>query len=184
MEITNTPIEGLKIIKPVVFKDGRGYFFESYNAERYKSYGITDNFVQDNQSCSSKGVVRGLHFQLPPFAQSKLVRVLRGAALDVAVDIRAGSPTYGKYFSVLLTAENMLQFYIPVGFAHGFTALEDDTVFFYKCGNFYNKASERNIIFNDPDINVDWQTDNPLTSEKDSAGVRLRDFISPFNYKE
>lgn len=183
MEILTTPIDGLKIIKPTLYKDSRGYFFESYNAKQFELQGITDVFVQDNQSCSSKGVVRGLHFQVPPYAQSKLVRVLQGSALDVAVDIRSGSPTYGQYFSVLLSAENNSQFYIPVGFAHGFVALEDNTVFAYKCGNFYNKESERCIIFNDPDIGVDWGTDTPLTSDKDKDGIPFREFDSPFNYK-
>ena len=183
MEFQTTPIEGLIVVQPIVYKDSRGYFFESYNAKRFKENGITDDFVQDNQSCSSKGVVRGLHFQMPPFAQSKLVRVISGAALDVAVDIRVGSPTYGKYFSVLLTGENQRQFYLPVGFAHGFAALEDNTVFAYKCGNFYNKESERSIIFNDPDIGVDWQTETLLISDKDKIGVPFREFQSPFYYK-
>ena len=182
MDFQTTPISGLIIVKPTVYNDSRGYFFESYNEKLFKGNGITDCFVQDNQSCSSKGVVRGLHFQIPPFAQSKLVRVISGAALDVAVDIRVGSPTYGKYFSILLSGENQLQFYIPMGFAHGFAALEDNTVFAYKCGNFYNKESERNIIFNDPDIAVDWGTENPLISDKDKQGVLFRNFDSPFIY--
>ena len=183
MEIIKTSIEGLLIIEPTVFKDDRGYFFESYNEQRYRELGITDVFVQDNQSCSQKGVVRGLHFQKPPFAQAKIVRVLRGAVLDFAVDIRKGSPTYGKYVSTLLSADNFRQFYIPTGFAHGFTALEDNTVFAYKCTDFYNKASEGCILFNDSDLNIDWQVENPITSAKDLVGVRFADFDSPFEYK-
>ena len=182
MEIINTEIEGLLIIEPTVFKDDRGYFFESYNEQRYHEVGIMDVFVQDNQSCSQKGVVRGLHFQKPPFAQAKIVRVLRGAVLDFAVDIRKGSPTYGKYVSTLLTADNFRQFYIPEGFAHGFTALEDNSVFAYKCSNFYNKASEGCILFNDKDLNIDWQVESPITSEKDLYGERFADFDSPFEF--
>ncbi len=182
MEIIKTQIEGLLIIEPTVFKDDRGYFFESYNEQRYHEAGIMDVFVQDNQSCSQKGVVRGLHFQKPPYAQAKIVRVLRGAVRDFAVDIRKGSPTYGKYVSTLLSAENFRQFYIPAGFAHGFTALEDDTVFAYKCSNFYNKASEGCIMFNDKDLNIDWQIENPITSEKDMHGEAFATFVSPFEY--
>lgn len=182
MEIIKTQIEGLLIIEPTVFKDDRGYFFESYNEQRFKELGVLDDFVQDNQSCSQKGVVRGLHFQKPPYAQAKLVRVLRGACLDFAVDIRKGSPTYGKYVSTLLTADNFRQFYIPAGFAHGFTALEDDTVFAYKCSNFYNKASEGCIMFNDKDLNIDWQVENPITSEKDMQGEAFATFDSPFEF--
>lgn len=180
MEIIKTPIEGLLIIEPTVFKDDRGYFFESYNEQRFKELGINDDFVQDNQSCSQKNVVRGLHFQKPPYAQAKLVRVLRGAVIDFAVDIRKNSPTYGQYFSTLLTADNFRQFYIPTGFAHGFSALEDNTVFAYKCSNFYNKASEGCILFNDKDLNIDWQIESPITSEKDLLGEPFATFKSPF----
>lgn len=180
MEIIKTPIEGLLIIEPTVFKDDRGYFFESYNEQRFKELGINDNFVQDNQSCSQKNVVRGLHFQKPPYAQAKLVRVLHGAVIDFAVDIRKNSPTYGQYFSTLLTADNFRQFYIPAGFAHGFSALEDNTVFAYKCSNFYNKASEGCILFNDKDLNIDWQIESPITSEKDLLGEPFATFKSPF----
>lgn len=180
MEIIKTPIEGLLIIEPTVFKDDRGYFFESYNEQRFKELGINDDFVQDNQSCSQKNVVRGLHFQKPPYAQAKLVRVLRGAVIDFAVDIRKNSPTYGQYFSTLLTTDNFRQFYIPTGFAHGFSALEDNTVFAYKCSNFYNKASEGCILFNDKDLNIDWQIESPITSEKDLLGEPFATFKSPF----
>ena len=184
METTKTSIDGLLIIEPTVFKDDRGYFFESYNEQRFKELGVPDDFVQDNQSCSQKGVVRGLHFQKPPYAQAKLVRVLRGAVLDFAVDIRKGSPTYGKYESVLLTADNFRQFYLPAGFAHGFAALEDNTVFAYKCSNFYNKASEGCILFNDKDLNIDWRVENPITSEKDLLGERFATFDSPFVFEK
>jgi len=184
MNIIETPIPGLLVIEPDVFKDARGYFFESYNEKRLAEIGIHERWVQDNQSCSQKGVVRGLHFQKPPFAQAKLVRILQGSAIDFAVDIRKGSPTYGQYYSVLLTADNFRQFYIPAGFAHGFAALEDNTLFFYKCSNFYNKASEGSIRFDDPDLNIDWQVKNPLTSEKDLMGPYLKDFDSPFVFSE
>lgn len=180
MEFLKTPIEGLLVIKPTVFQDPRGYFFESYNEKLFKENGVPDTFVQDNQSKSCKGVIRGLHFQKPPFAQAKIVRVVSGAVMDVAVDIRKGSPTYGQHYSVLLTAENQWQFYLPVGFAHGFVALEDDTVFVYKCSAFYNKASEGCILFNDKDLNIDWQVEHPLTSSKDLEGVAFKDFVSEF----
>lgn len=181
MEIIRPNIEGLLVIKPDVYFDERGYFFENFNEKRFNDLGITDHFVQDNQSFSKKGVIRGLHFQCPPFAQSKLVRVIQGRVLDVAVDIRKGSSTYGQHFAVELTGDNFLQFYIPTGFAHGFAALEDDTIFAYKCGAFYNKASEASIRFNDPDLNIDWKTDPSIISEKDLVGVSFKDFNSPFS---
>ena len=180
MELSKTPIEGLLILKPQIFKDNRGHFFESYNKNTFKTLGITENFVQDNQSLSQKGVIRGLHFQKPPFAQAKLVRVIKGAALDVAVDLRKGSSTYGQHFSVLLTGENNIQFFLPAGFAHGFAALENDTIFAYKCSNFYNKNSEGTIIYNDPILNINWQTDNPIVNEKDMEAASFVDFVSPF----
>ena len=181
MEIIKPNIEGLLVIKPDVYFDERGYFFENFNEKRFNDLGITDHFVQDNQSFSKKGVIRGLHFQCPPFAQSKLVRVIQGRVLDVAVDIRKGSSTYGQHFAVELTGDNFLQFYIPTGFAHGFVALEDDTIFAYKCGAFYNKASEASIRFNDLDLNIDWKTDPSIISEKDLVGVSFKDFNSPFS---
>lgn len=184
MKIQTTPIHGLIILEPKVYHDERGYFFESYNEKVLEEAGIHEHWVQDNQSCSQKGVVRGLHFQKPPFAQAKLVRILKGAAIDFAVDIRKGSPTYGHYFSVLLTEDNFRQFYIPAGFAHGFSALEANTLFFYKCSNFYNKASEGSIRFDDPDLNIDWQIETPITSEKDLTGSWLKDFESPFIFEK
>lgn len=183
MKVDFTNINGLAVLRPDVFQDDRGYFFESFNERTLAEFGIREHWVQDNQSCSQKGVVRGLHFQKPPYAQAKLVRILQGAAIDFAIDIRRGSPTYGKCFSVLLSAENFMQFYIPAGFAHGFSALEDNTLFAYKCSNFYNKASEGCIRFNDPDLNIDWQVENPITSLKDHNGVSFRDFVSPFDYE-
>ncbi|MEG1555289.1 MAG: dTDP-4-dehydrorhamnose 3,5-epimerase [Bacteroidales bacterium] len=180
MEIIKTPIEGLLVVKPAVYYDGRGYFFESYNEKRFKENGITDIFVQDNQSLSQQGVVRGLHFQCPPYEQAKLVRVIQGSVLDVAVDIRKKSPTYGKYFSIVLSADNFLQFYIPAGFAHGFVALEENTIFAYKCSQFYNKASEDSIRYDDPLLNIDWKIKASVISDKDLIGHYFKDFISKF----
>ena len=180
MEIIETKIPDLYIVKPRVFKDNRGYFFEAYNKEAFLRNGIDQNFVQDNESKSGKGVLRGLHFQKPPFAQGKLVRVIKGAVLDVAVDIRKSSPTYGQWSSIELTEENKLMYWIPPGFAHGFVTLEDNTIFFYKCTNIYNKESEGSILWNDPDLNIDWGIDNPLLSEKDQKSPLFKDFESPF----
>lgn len=156
MKVTETGIEGLKVIEPDVFHDERGYFVETYNAERYAASGIGQVFVQDNESKSQKGVVRGLHWQTGSASQSKLVRVVHGAVLDVAVDLRKGSKTYGRHFSVTLTGENKKQFLIPRGFAHGFIVLEDDTVFAYKCDNVYCKAAERGMRFDDPALGIEW----------------------------
>lgn len=167
MEIVPTDIPDVLIIKPQVFADERGYFFESYNREKMITTGIDMDFVQDNESKSAKGVLRGLHFQKPPFSQGKLVRVIQGAVLDVAVDLRQSSPTYGKWVSVELTAKNKWMCWIPSGFAHGFLTLEDDTVFFYKCTNFYNKESEGSVRWNDPILGIDWRNSNPILSTKD-----------------
>ena len=167
MKIIKTEIKGLLIIKPRVFEDNRGYFFESWSKDTFENAGLDINFVQDNQSFSSKGVVRGLHFQNPPFAQGKLVRVLKGSVLDIAVDIRENSPTYGKYFSIHLSEENKTMFWIPPGFAHGFSTLEDNTIFSYKCSGVYNKESEGSLMWNDTDLNIDWKIKNPIISEKD-----------------
>lgn len=180
MEIIKTEIPDLLIIKPVVFEDDRGYFFESYNREKFVRAGIPYNFVQDNESKSQKGVLRGLHFQNPPYAQGKLVRVMKGAVLDVAVDIRKNSPTYGKWASIELSEQNKMMYWIPPGMAHGFVTLEDNTVFFYKCTNLYNKASEGSIRWDDPDLNIDWGIDNPILSPKDKEAPFFRDFISEF----
>lgn len=180
MEIIETKIPDLLIVKPAVFEDNRGYFFESYNKEKFLSKGIDQNFVQDNESKSMKGVLRGLHFQAPPFAQGKLVRVMKGAVLDVAVDIRKNSPTYGKWASIELTESNKWMYWVPPGFAHGFVTLEDNTVFFYKCTNVYNKESEGSIRWNDPDLAIDWEVIYPTLSEKDENAPFFKDFISPF----
>lgn len=181
MNITKTDIEGLIIIEPQIFKDSRGCFFESWNAKKFKQLGISEDFVQDNQSVSSKGVLRGLHFQNPPYAQAKLVRVIEGSVLDVAVDLRKNSPTYGKHVSVILSEQNNKSFFIPKGFAHGFLSLEDNTVFNYKCSDYYNKESEGSLLWNDEDLKIDWQIDNPLVSEKDLQADLFKNFKSKFN---
>ena len=156
MIVRDTEIEGLKIIEPQVFGDARGWFVEQYNAERYKAAGIAADFVQDNESLSSKGVIRGLHWQAGEHAQAKLVRVIRGAVWDVAVDIRKGSPTYGRHVSAVLSAANRLQLFIPRGFAHGFIVLEDDTLFSYKCDNLYCPQADRGMLFSDPALGIEW----------------------------
>jgi len=180
MEIIKTPLTGLLIIKPDVFEDDRGYFFESYNQEKFLAHGIDVTFVQDNESKSKRGVLRGLHFQNPPFAQGKLVRVMRGSVLDVAVDIRRESPTYGKSSSIVLSGKNKWMYWIPVGFAHGFLTLEDDTIFFYKCTNVYSKESEGAIRWNDPDLNIDWGIKDPVISPKDELAPVFANFESSF----
>lgn len=180
MEVIETTIKDLLIIKPRVFADSRGYFFESYNEAVFRQNGVDVAFVQDNQSLSNYGVLRGLHFQAPPFDQGKLVRVITGAVLDIAVDIRKNSPTYGNHVAIELTEENKTMFYIPPGFAHGFLTLRDNTIFSYKCTNLYNKASEGCVLWNDPDLNINWNIENPILSEKDVVGTPFKDFISPF----
>ena len=181
MNITKTDIEGLIIIEPQIFKDTRGCFFESWNAKKFKQLGISEDFVQDNQSVSSKGVLRGLHFQNPPYAQAKLVRVIKGSVLDVAVDLRKNSPTYGMHVSVILSEQNNKSFFIPKGFAHGFLSLEDNTIFNYKCSDYYNKESEESLLWNDEDLKIDWQIDNPLISEKDLQADFFKNFKTKFN---
>lgn len=180
MEIVETKLKGVVVIKPRVFEDARGYFFESYNREVFLKSGLDLDFVQDNQSLSQKGVLRGLHFQDPPHAQGKLVRVITGSVFDVAVDIRTGSKTYGQWFGMELTEKNKWMMYIPPGFAHGFATLQDNTVFSYKCTNFYNKAAEDCILWNDTDLAIDWKIADPLLSEKDLQGKRFKDFKSKF----
>ncbi|MFV0269085.1 MAG: dTDP-4-dehydrorhamnose 3,5-epimerase [Draconibacterium sp.] len=169
MNVIETGFPGLLIIEPWVFDDSRGYFFESYQEDRYREAGISAPFIQDNESKSVKGVVRGLHYQLNEFAQAKLVRVIQGAVLDVAVDLRAGSPAFGKWFGVELSADNKKQLFIPRGFAHGFSVLSETAIFTYKCDNFYNKEAERSIYPFDRNLNIDWQVDEKLAivSEKD-----------------
>ena len=187
----NNVLEGPFVIKPQIFGDERGYFFESFNEKKFNEMFKTNFYpVQDNESRSSKGVIRGLHFQCPPYAQAKLVRVIKGAVYDVAVDIRKGSPTYGKAMAALLTADNHNQFFIPKGFAHGFVALEDDTIFQYKCDNYYNKESEGAVLYNDETINIPWEmiigqpASTLIVSDKDKANKPLSELDSPFVYQE
>lgn len=182
MEVIKTNIEGVVIIEPRIFKDDRGYFFESFSQREFEEKVCKTTFVQDNESKSSYGVLRGLHFQKPPFAQSKLVRVIKGTVLDVAVDIRKGSPTFGQYVSVELTGENHRQFFIPRGFAHGFSVLSEEVIFQYKCDNFYSPQSEGAIAWNDPDLNIDWRipAEKVVLSEKDSKHPRLKDWQNVF----
>ncbi len=184
MEVRNTPIDGVVIIEPRIFRDGRGYFFESFSERDFSSLVREVNFVQDNESRSSYGVVRGLHFQKPPFSQSKLVRVVSGRVLDVAVDIRRGSPTFGRHVAVELSGENHLQFFIPRGFAHGFAVLSDEAVFQYKCDSFYAPQSEGAIAWDDPDLGIDWRIppDKVVLSEKDRCHSRLSDAEWLFDY--
>ncbi len=180
MEIEKLKIDGLLIIRPTVFEDDRGYFFETFNVAKFKKFGLPIDFVQDNLSKSSKNVLRGLHFQNPPFAQGKLVSVLRGSVLDVAVDIRKDSPTYGQYHSIVLSEQNKKQFYIPPGFAHGFETLENDTIFSYKCTKGYNKESEGAIKWDDLDLNINWQAENPIVSGKDEIARNFKELNSQF----
>ena len=186
MEVIKTPIEGVIIIKPRLFEDKRGYFFESFSERDFNAQVRPVKFVQDNESKSSYGVLRGLHFQKPPFAQSKLVRVIRGAVLDVAVDIRKGSPTFGKHVAVELSEENHLQLFIPRGFAHGFSVLTPEVIFQYKCDNFYAPQSEGAIAWNDPQLNIDWRipADGIILSEKDKHHPTLNEAEWLFDYNE
>lgn len=184
MEIIKTDIDGPLILEPRVFRDSRGYFFESYNKEMLDHLVGPVDFVQDNESCSKYGVMRGLHFQRPPYAQAKLVRCVRGAVLDVAVDIRKGSPTYGKYVSFLLTEDNHRQFFIPRGFAHGFAVLSDSAVFQYKCDNYYCPEADGGISIVDSSLGIDWgmPMGMAILSDKDKRHPLLADFDSPFDY--
>lgn len=183
MNVIKTDLEGVVIIEPRIFKDARGYFFESFSAKEFEEKVIKTTFVQDNESKSSYGVLRGLHFQKAPAAQSKLVRVVKGKVLDVAVDIRRGSSTYGKHVAVELSAENHRQLFIPRGFAHGFSVLSDEVIFQYKCDNFYSPENEGALAWNDPELNIDWQIDSEhiLVSDKDAHHPLLKDFVSPFS---
>jgi dTDP-4-dehydrorhamnose 3,5-epimerase len=182
MKFTETRIKGLIIIEPQIFNDGRGYFFESYSKSKFAAAGINIDFVQDNQSFSHKGAVRGLHAQSAPHAQAKLVRVIQGRVLDVAVDVRKDSPTYGQYETIELSAENQLQFLIPEGFVHGFATLEDNTIFSYKVNNYYSKECEVGVKWNDPTLSINWGVakQDALTSPKDGLLPDFADFVSPF----
>ena len=186
MEVIKTAIEGVVIIEPKVFHDARGYFFESFSQREFDEKVCKINFVQDNESMSSYGVMRGLHFQRPPFTQSKLVRCVRGAVLDVAVDIRKGSPTYGQHVSCLLTEDNHRQFFVPRGFAHGFAVLSETAVFQYKCDNFYAPQADGGISILDDSLGIDWQipTDKAILSEKDTKHPLLAHFDTPFTIED
>lgn len=177
MKVINTPLPGLYIIEPGVYQDERGYFFETYHHHRYSEQGVTSVFVQDNESKSERGVIRGLHYQLNPHAQAKLVRVAQGAVYDVAVDLRKGSPTFGKWFGIELNAESKRQLYVPRGFAHGFSVLSETAVFIYKCDDYYHKESERGIRYDDPFLNIDWKVKEPdqKVSPKDKLAPVFQD---------
>ncbi|MFZ5554654.1 MAG: dTDP-4-dehydrorhamnose 3,5-epimerase [Bacteroidota bacterium] len=176
-------IPGLILIETPKFSDSRGYFFESFNQKNFQNFtGLKKEFVQDNLSSSVIHSLRGLHLQVPPFAQGKLVRVIKGKVLDVVVDIRKNSPFYGKHYSVILSEENNLSLWIPEGFAHGFTSLENNTLFSYKCTHYYSKGHERTIQWNDEVLNINWGTKNPVVSEKDNLGLPFASFESPFMY--
>lgn len=182
MNILTTPIEGLLVIEPKLFRDARGYFVETYNEQRYFDAGITARFVQDNQSCSTYGVVRGLHFQRPPFSQAKLVCCTRGRVLDVAVDLRKDSPTFGQWYSVELNEDNHRQFFIPRGFAHGFSVLSETAIFTYKCDNLYHPEADGGILLTDPALGIEWQVpaDKMILSDKDTRHPLLQDLDNPF----
>ena len=182
MKIIKTEIEGVVIWEPRIFRDARGYFFESFSVREFEEKVARTTFVQDNESCSSYGVIRGLHFQKPPFTQAKLVRVIKGAVLDVTVDLRKDSPTYGKHVAVELTEDNHRQLFIPHGFAHGFAVLSDEVLFQYKCDNYYTPQSEGGILWNDPDLQIDWRipADKVVLSEKDTRHPMFKDYISDF----
>lgn len=180
MNIKATTLEGCFIIEPKVLNDERGYFFESFHQKKFQELtGVKTQFVQDNQSLSQRGVLRGLHFQTGEFTQSKLVKVIKGSVLDVAVDLRKDSSTFGKHFSILLSEKNKLQLFIPRGFAHGFVVLENDTIFSYKCDNYYNKSAEGGVMYNDPDLDIDWmlEEDEIILSEKDKRLSYFKDFL-------
>lgn len=184
MKVIDTSIEGLKIIKPDIFRDSRGYFFESYSKKMFDDVVANVEFVQDNESCSSYGVIRGLHFQYPPHCQAKLVRCVKGRVLDVAVDLRKGSVTYGKHVAIELSEDNHLQFFIPHGFAHGFSVLSETAVFQYKCDDYYHPETEGGISCIDSALGIDWriEPDKAILSEKDLKHISLKDFDSPFIY--
>ena len=186
MEVIKTAIEGLVIIEPKVFKDARGYLFESFSQREFEEKVRKINFVQDNESMSSYGVMRGLHFQTPPYTQSKLVRCVKGRVLDVAVDIRKGSPTFGQHVAVELSEDNHRQFFVPRGFAHGFSVLSETAIFQYKCDNFYAPEADDGISIKDESLGIDWQIpmDKAILSDKDIKHLCLKDFDSPFDYNE
>jgi dTDP-4-dehydrorhamnose 3,5-epimerase len=180
MEVIETGFKDLLLLKPKVFKDSRGYFYESYSKAQFEAIGIHAEFVQDNQSLSGKNILRGLHFQAPPHAQGKLVRVIKGAVQDIVLDIRKNSTTYGQHYAIDLTEENFLMLWIPPGFAHGFATLADDTIFAYKCTDTYHPETEGGIPWNDRELGIQWKAENPVLSEKDTKYHPFSLFISPF----
>lgn len=180
MKAQKTEIAGLLIIEPNIFNDDRGFFFESFSKIGYREVGIQDEFVQDNISKSNKCTIRGLHYQVGAKAQGKLCQVIEGEVLDVAVDIRFNSPTFGKYFSLILNSERKLQLWIPQGFAHGFSVLSEEAIFAYKCTNYYSKAHERTIIYNDPELNINWKVSNPVVSDKDLSAAFFKNIEKDF----
>ena len=180
MKITESKFKGVFIIELDIFNDSRGYFFETFNAKRYKDLGINLDFVQDNISVSKKGTLRGLHYQVPPKAQGKLCHVIKGSVLDAAVDLRFGSPTFRQHFIIELSEKNHTQIFIPVGFAHGFAVLSDEAIFQYKCSEFYSKEHERAIRFDDPNLNINWVIENPIVSDKDRNGKFFKDIEKDF----
>ena len=182
MDIIDSPLNGLKIIKPDIFPDKRGFFFESFNEKKYKNIGIYEKFVQDNQAFSKKGSIRGLHYQVGDNEQGKLARVIYGKILDVAVDIRFDSPTFGQHYAIELTSDNNLQFWIPPGFAHGISILSDIAIFAYKCTAFYSKKDERSIIYNDSDLSIDWKVKNPIVTERDLNAINFKDIGKDFYF--
>lgn len=182
MNVIKTALEGVLLIEPRIFPDERGFFFESFNAERYREAGLELDFVQDNVSKSKKGTIRGLHYQTGDYAQGKLCQVVEGRVLDVAVDVRWGSPTFGKYVEAELTEDNHHQLWIPPGFAHGFSVLSDEAIFLYKCTALYNKESERSILYNDTDLGINWQVDSPNVSEKDLQAGSFKEIEKDFTY--
>ena len=182
IEITKTEIEGVLLLQPQVYGDNRGYFFESYRKNSFKEFGIDADFVQDNISKSQKGTIRGLHYQVGETAQGKLCQVISGKVLDVAVDIRFGSPTFGQYFSIVLSEENKKQLWMPAGFAHGFSVLSPEAIFSYKCTAYYSKPDERSIIYNDPDLAIDWKVDDPIVSDKDLKAKFFKDIEEDFSF--
>ena len=184
MKVTKTEIPGLLVVQPDIFTDSRGFFIESYNKTRYEEFGIPHDFVQDNISKSKEGTVRGLHYQVGEKAQGKLCQVIEGEVLDVAVDIRSNSPTFGKHFSLILNSETKFQLWIPVGFAHGFSVLSEEAVFSYKCTNYYSKAHERSILFSDPDLKIDWKIENPIVSEKDLQAAKFKNIERDFLFTD
>jgi dTDP-4-dehydrorhamnose 3,5-epimerase len=182
MKITQAKLNGILIIEPDIFRDERGFFYESFNYKKYKEFGIDKNFVQDNMSKSKKGTVRGLHYQVSENAQGKLCYVILGKVLDIVVDIRFGSPTFGQHFTVELSDENKTQIWIPPGFAHGFSVLSDEAIFYYKCTGFYSKNDERAILYNDPDLKIDWKVESPVVSEKDLKAKLFKEIERDFVY--